>query len=261
MVRYIMKIAPLSYEVESFSRYIVFPGNEGKTLFFAPDDKSALDQILYEYPLAELTAEEPLQDVAKDYNLPVRPLSETAAHGLSLFVLDLLHGEPYQHITEDGLVYRFCQVVREFRRFSRDHNSIDRVKLQISGSISFQTNVYLFPTGNDGVFIVILMEIPVKHGTSGRLEPDDLVETDRIWAEVHSGPESILDALRRAHSLDVIPIPYQRSHGVDGKVQDMHLAVLISTLSAISSLKDGNEVATSEFKIAGYEINATVERL
>jgi hypothetical protein len=257
---YIMRLGPLDKPEGAFYEYIVFPGRPENNTYYGADAEAAIANILFDYRPEELVCEELLAEVGRRSGLAARPLSLIAAHGLALFALDRFPGRPFQDITEETLVYHFCAVAkRHFELLSDERAYLYRpLRLKVSGTIEFVTDVYLHPLQNEGDFISIMMEKALIDPTRESVEADALKPYDRISAARYATPAFIANALHRAHHLDFIPIPARRAKGETGRVADLQLAILVSTLNAISYLQESHDTGKSQFSIGKFQVNCDV---
>lgn len=255
-----MRLGPLDQEGGFFYEYIVFPGRDGNDAYYAADDDSAIANILHDYEAGELVCEEALAEAGKRFGIEAQPLSQIAAHGLALFALDRFPGKPFQSITEEGLIYHFCTTVSRY--FAWLHTprefALQPLRLHVSGTVEFVTDVYLHDSESAADFLSIMMEKADTASTSDPVLPMELKQYDRMSVARYSTPGFIVDALRRAHGLDFIPIPSVVAKGESRPVTDMQLAILFSTLNAICFLENDSDIGSSEFSINGFQVNCKV---
>ena len=255
-----MRLGPLDQEGGVFYEYIVFPGRGGDDTYYAADDAAAIANILGDYQAQELVCEEGLTEVCHHFGIEAKPLSPIAALGLDLFAFDRFPGRPFQAITEETLVNQFCAMAkRHFEVLSQGREFLyGPLRLRVSGTVEFVTDLYLHQPEGEGDFFTLMMEKAPVDAAQAPFPARLLQPYDRLSIARREGPAFIVDALRRAHGLDFIPVPWCIQKGKTGGVADMQLAVLLSTLDAISYLKKSGDIGISTYSIRQYTVECAV---
>jgi hypothetical protein len=257
---HIMRLGPLDREGGVFYEYVVFPGRQGKSAYYAADDESAIANILYDYEVSELVCEEGLAEAGGRFGIAAKPLSQIAALGLDLLAFERFPGAPFKSINEETLVHQFCTAAKQhFEVLSQGREFLYQpLRVRVSGAVEFVTDLYLHKLQGEGEFFSLMME-KAPAGLAPASVPVTLLQScDRLWIARHQGPAFIADALRRAHGLDFIPVPWRTVKGKTAGVADMQLAVLISTLNAISCISERGDIGTSRYSIRQYWVDCAV---
>lgn len=256
---HVMRLGPLDRKDGVFFEYIVFPGRGENQTYFAPDDRTGIEAVLDDYAPGELVCEDALAGAAAKFGIAAAPLDRIAAHGLALYVYDRVPGRPFQAITEQGLIYQFAHVVAQFRAAGIADDILDRpMRLQIEGTIEFVTDLYFHTDAGSPAMMTMMMEKAVVTGDAKIPPVTRLEDYDRLWVDCLDGPAFALEALKRAHGLDVVPVPWCRQKGDVGPVVDMHLALLVAIFTAAADLTVAEDTALANFRIKEYEVRATV---
>jgi hypothetical protein len=124
--------------------------------------------------------------------------------------------------------------------------------------VEFVTDLYLHQPEGEGDFFSLMMEKAQVDAAQGPVPAGLLQPYDRLSIARCQEPAFIVDALRRAHGLDFIPVPWCIRKGKTGGVADMQLAILLSTLDAISYLEKSGDIGMSTYTIGQYKVECAV---
>lgn len=258
--RHVMRLGPLEQEGGVLFEYIVSPPEGDNDTFYEKDDQSALARILDDYPAEELVCEPALAEAGRQAGLESQELSEYAAHTLALYALDRFPGDPFGAITADELVFHLCQATKRYFAWRGKPRTfaLRPLRLQVSGTVEFVTDMYLFEPEDNAPFITIMMEKAQLPSGTTQVTPQQLETYGRMSVARYAEPAFMVDALQRAHGLDFIPIPSVFNKGQYRPVMDLQLTVMMLALNAICHLENEGDLGKSEITIKDFHVSCKV---
>jgi hypothetical protein len=246
---FIVRLGPVDGEGGTVFSYSVLAGHLQESSRLAATDDEAFEAIVFDHGREDLVCEPLLADAAQRFGLPVQPLTRLASLGLALRAFDFCHGQPLARITEPGLVHQFCTIIADFdAAIARLPDFVFRpLRLRVGGTVQFVTDLSVRAGVPDGEFLSITMERAERPETSSR-----------IRVSRHVRPAFIRDALGRSHRLGCIPVPSRIVRGAEQQVEDLQLAIIISTLNAILHLRQPGDIGRSQFRIRDFDVDCDV---
>lgn len=243
---FVFKLGPLDKSDGVFFVYYVFP---------APSDDYAVDRILETYDAENLVFEPKLKDIANEIGARVEEHSPNTAHELALMAYEHLHGSPVRKIKYDSLLYHFAQSVLNFYR-SEPWNkswSSQPLQIEISGNYEITSWCFIHPHSEDREELFSILFEVVDNVDEFTTEFSSIKNRSRMTVLAKSEPEFAVGAMRRAHGLNFLPLPYILDNGVEILVTDLQISILTTALTALVSL--ATEESSPSSKIAEINLN------
>jgi hypothetical protein len=257
---YIVRLGPMDGAGGTVFFYSLLAGHAQVSAHVAATDDQALENIVFDHGRDDLVCEPLLAEAAERAGIPVQPLSRLASLGLAFLAYDQCPGQPLDRITEDGLVDQFCTMVAAYdSALKRLPDFVfEPLRLRVSGTVQFVTNLHVQRGVEEGEFLSIMME---KADGPAPGSPDSvafLKAYNRIRVSRRRTPAFVLEALSRSYHLHSIPVPSRIVEGAEEHIQDLQLAIIISTLNAILHLRRRGDIGRSEFHIRDVHVDCDV---
>jgi hypothetical protein len=256
---FIFRLGPVDRDEGVFFMYYVYPGKDDAWAFPAASDEQGLSLITEHFPVDGLVCEEVLSEIAKKFGIEVEAFDQERSHELTMMAYEHLSGSPMHNVRQDSLVWHFVQAVNDFVKAKPwlRKNASQPIKVEFQGNLNLDTLIFVHPD-HQATSLSILFEI--EESDPARLSTDftAIVNRGHMGVEFHHSPEFALDAMRRAHELDVIPVPYVYRDGQRVLVNDLQLGILIVALTAVANFEETSEVAHGKLELGEIQLLANV---
>ncbi|MCP4936304.1 MAG: hypothetical protein GY927_19390 [bacterium] len=256
---FIFRLGPVDREEGDFFMYYVYPGKDDAWAFPAASDEQGLSLITEHFPVDDLVCEEALSESAKKFGIKVEAFDQGRSHELTMMAYEHLSGSPMHNVLQDSLVWHFAQSVNDFVKAKPwlRKNSGKPIKVEFQGNLNLDTLIFVHPDHQESSLSVLF---EVEESEPAMLSTDflELAHRAHMGVEFHQSPVFVLDALQRAHGLEVIPVPYVLLDGQRVFANDLQLGILIVVLTAVASLDDASEVANGKLELGDIQLLANV---
>lgn len=257
---FVFRLGPLEKEDGVFFMYYVFPGYEDAWAFPAPSDTYALERILDLYNAENLVFEPALMDTAKDIGARVEEHSPNTAHELALMAYEHLSGGPIRNIKYDSLLYHFARSVLNFHKGKPWKNSWSSrpLRVEISGDYEITTWCFIHPYAEDREELFSILFEAADNVGEFTTEFSSIKNRSRLTVLAKHGPQFAVDAMRRAHGLSFMPLPYVLNNGVEILTNDLQISILTTALTALVSLNDDEGYAESKIELENLKVSTSI---
>lgn len=254
--RFIYKLDFTSNPDCEHSRLYVFPGKKIYEYYEANHYQDSMKKILENYHPSELVCEPALQELCHPYGIETEDFNNFRSFDLIRHFYELHEDRPMDDLSTDILAFHYCEAVKSFLDAKPWENAL-KFKSKISGNIEREEYI-LCDNKDDGGIIFSENEQSLKELAKDR---KNLPLHNCSITEFRSTPTNGVDAMKRAMGLNCVPIPFGYRDREIFWPEDIELAIIICTLSAISLLTKNENFAYSELVLDYLEILVNVEKI
>jgi len=262
-VNTVFKIGPLHTHAGTEFAYFVYPGKEGKQVFFGSNDRTSLAHILASYSSDSLVCEPQLLAACAEFRIGTRELTPDEANHLGVMAFDLALPHVFSGGVKSASIYQLATSSAFFFKhspwttpLSRDTISVAltgsikrRLYARILGGMSGTPGLALYPSPESMQQMIGLFE-------NQQMERASNIDTLGITLE--DGPDYAVDAMQRAYELPKLPVPLRLEAGTRVRVDDLAILTLAAVLRAVASLAPAAGEAHSEVGVDNWKVSVIV---
>jgi hypothetical protein len=240
---FMFRIGPFGEGRERHWMYFLEPGNPEHPGAEAVADHVALKALLPYFPADELVVEPQMRQAGAELGVASHAFDDDAAHALGLIAMELLDTTPVREIEHEWLVFAMLQSARMLQdeaariettgstRFALDF--VGDLRFRAFGSLDLDAGV------PRRLALYNSVEERERGDRAAAVEADPMDGDNSIELRFRDDNAVVLDALRRAHGLHLIPDPYLVTNGEQVRVQDNEALILAVALNAASQVIAG----------------------
>lgn len=254
--QFVFGIGPVQATDGATSYFRVYPGEADKLVYVAPMAAAALARILHDYAAADLECEPALAEAAAAFGLPVGAIDDQRAHAIALAAFDVMDERLMGGVEREGLIFQFGRAAKRFLGSApwRRTLAVRPMTIEVLGSMSARMTGVLFGAEVPGLGLfddagtLDAAVASMRAGDAGRA-----AALARLGVRLEDAPAFAVDAMRRAHGLDRVPIPLVVDRKRRRMPGDADIGTLAAAMIAVSLLEDGATVAHGTVRVEDVE--------
>jgi hypothetical protein len=262
-VNIVFKVGPLHTHGGNEFAYFVYPGKEGKQVFFGSDDKASLAHLLASYSSDSLVCEPQLSEACAEFHIGTRELTPDEANHLGVMTFNFALPHVFSRGVKPASIYQLATSSAFFVKRSPWTTSLSgntlvvavtgsikrRLQARILGGISGTPGLALYPNPEAVQQIITLFENHQMVRASN---------IDLLGITLEDGPDYAIAAMQRAYGLQKLPVPLKLEGGIHVSIDDLDILTLAAALRAVASLEPGSGEAHGEVGVDKWKVSVIV---
>jgi hypothetical protein len=261
MRHFVFRVGPIKSAMLRTSAYFAYPGTEAHRVSFAQDDVTALRELSRWLAGEVIICEPQLEEAAQQLDLTCESYTPERVNALDMIAFDLALPGRLSSVEPQELIYAYGASCAEYYRATPWNaafanrvigalimNHVNcRIEARILGLAGKQHGLALF-------------EVETYRALSLKTDREDAVDAllhlDILGVAFANEPHFAVDAMLRAHGLNMFPVPVKLSSGQTLPLDSRDVLTLCAMLRAISALRDSTEPSYAEVQVGDLHVTA-----